>query len=52
MNSVHCQTGQYEGIQDGDCFKFLGIPYAKYNDRWGKSELLKNKTKIRAHKMG
>ena len=52
MNSVHCQNRQYEGIQDGGCYKFLGIPYAKYNDRWSKSELLKNKTQIRAHRMG
>ena len=52
MNSVYCQNGQYEGFQDGGCYKFLGIPYAKYNGRWDKSELLRNKNQIKAQKIG
>ena len=43
MSLVESKAGKFEGLSQNECYQFFGIPYAKYNQRWGKSTLLKKK---------
>ena len=37
MSLIECKAGQFEGVLQDSCHQFLGIPYAKYQQRWDDS---------------
>jgi len=37
MSIVECAAGRFEGLLEDNYYQFLGIPYAKYYQRWDES---------------
>ena len=52
MSLVESKAGKFEGILQNDCHQFFGIPYAKYNQRWGKSYLIEEEIFFKALSKG
>lgn len=52
MNKVKCPSGEFEAIYKDESYKFLGIPYATYKDRWDESRLLSKEINFQAFKYG
>ena len=52
LSTVNCPAGQFKGIYKEDCLNFFGIPYASYQKRWDKSQLLKKEIQFNATSKG
>jgi len=52
MSLVESKAGKFEGLFQNECHQFFGIPYAKYNQRWGKSFLFEEEIYFKALKKG
>jgi para-nitrobenzyl esterase len=52
MSLVECKAGKFEGVFQDSCYKFFGIPYAKYEDRWCESVLIEEKLNVKALEIG
>ena len=52
MSLVECKAGKFEGLLQNECHQFFGIPYAKYNQRWGKSFLIEEEIYFKALSKG
>ncbi len=52
MSLVESKAGKFEGLFQNECHQFFGIPYAKYNQRWGKSFLIEEEIYFKALEKG
>ena len=52
MSLVESKAGKFEGLSQNECHQFFGIPYAKYNHRWGESFLIEEEIYLKAFKKG
>ena len=52
MSLVESKAGKFEGLLQNECHQFFGIPYAKYNQRWGKSFLIEEEMYFKALSKG
>ena len=52
MSLVESKAGKFEGLLQNECHQFFGIPYAKYNQRWGKSFLIEEEIYFKALSKG
>ena len=52
MIRVECKAGQFEGVREDSCYKFFGIPYAEYEQRWDASTLIEKELHFKAIKKG
>jgi len=52
LSTVNCPAGQFKGIYKENCLNFFGIPYASYQKRWDKSQLLKKEIQFNATSKG
>ena len=52
MILVECKAGQFEGVFQDSCHEFLGIPYAKYEQRWDDSTLFEKEINFKATEKG
>ena len=52
MSKVECKAGRFEGLFEDSCYQFLGIPYAKYEQRWNESVPLEKELNILVTKKG
>ena len=50
MSLVESKAGKFEGLSQNECHQFFGIPYAKYNHRWGESFLIEEEICLKAFK--
>ena len=52
MSLIECKAGRFEGLLKNNCYQFFGIPYAKYDQRWGESFLIEEEIYLKALKKG
>ena len=48
MSLIKCKAGKFEGVFLDNCHNFFGIPYAKYDQRWGESTPLEQELFLQA----
>jgi para-nitrobenzyl esterase len=52
MSLIECKAGQFEGVLQDSCHQFLGIPYAKYHQRWDDSIPFEDEISFKALEKG
>ena len=52
MSLIKCKAGKFEGVFLDNCHNFFGIPYAKYDQRWGESTPLEQELFLQAQQIG
>jgi para-nitrobenzyl esterase len=52
MSFVKSPSGDYQGVFKDNCHQFYGVPYAKYGERWQRSEPIEKEIKHNAFQKG